>query len=248
MSNAPLGHDEVQELLGAYALDAVDADEAALVEDHLRDCPRCRAELAAHRETAAQLSHGHAEPPPQLWDRVAAALEGGTPAPPLDLSTLRERHARRRGPARWTGIAAAAMVAAFLGLATVTVQQQRELDRVQAALDEGGLASAALAAFDDPAARHATLEGGGSEVRAVVLPDGSGYVLAGGLPALAPGRTYQLWAMVDGAPVSAGVLGNRPTVTAFHVTPDTAALAISIERGGGASVPTMPPRVVGTLA
>ncbi len=34
-----MAHHEIEELLGAYALDAVDADEARLVEDHLADCP-----------------------------------------------------------------------------------------------------------------------------------------------------------------------------------------------------------------
>ncbi|MEA3055576.1 MAG: hypothetical protein QOD30_1008, partial [Actinomycetota bacterium] len=50
-------HDEIQELLGAYALDAVDPDERSDVEDHLRDCARCRAEVAEHRDTAAFLAH-----------------------------------------------------------------------------------------------------------------------------------------------------------------------------------------------
>ena len=39
-------HDEIPELLGAYAHDAVEPDAAALVEDHLRECPRCAAEVA----------------------------------------------------------------------------------------------------------------------------------------------------------------------------------------------------------
>ena len=39
----PMSHQEVQELLGAYALDAVDPELAAIIEDHLRHCARCRA-------------------------------------------------------------------------------------------------------------------------------------------------------------------------------------------------------------
>lgn len=57
-SRAPtdLTHEEVTELLGAYALDAVDEDERALVEEHLGLCARCRAEVQAHRETATLLA------------------------------------------------------------------------------------------------------------------------------------------------------------------------------------------------
>ena len=58
VSNVP--HEEVAGLLGAYALDALDSDEAALVEAHLRDCPRCSAELARHHEVAGLLANSGA--------------------------------------------------------------------------------------------------------------------------------------------------------------------------------------------
>ncbi len=35
-------HEEVSELLGAFALDAVDGDEYEQIEAHLAECPRCR--------------------------------------------------------------------------------------------------------------------------------------------------------------------------------------------------------------
>ena len=50
-------HAEIAELLGAYALDAVSPDEAAEIEEHLAECPRCRAEVSAHREVAGVLGN-----------------------------------------------------------------------------------------------------------------------------------------------------------------------------------------------
>jgi len=90
-----MAHHEIEELLGAYALDAVDADEARLVEDHLADCPRCRAEVAEHREVAALLTTGSTEPVPDgLWDRIAADL-GDTPPPvPIEVA-FGQRQAKR---------------------------------------------------------------------------------------------------------------------------------------------------------
>jgi anti-sigma factor RsiW len=38
-----MSHAEASDLLGAYALDAVDGDEFAELEEHLETCPRCRA-------------------------------------------------------------------------------------------------------------------------------------------------------------------------------------------------------------
>lgn len=68
-------HDELRDLLGAYALDAVDPDEALLVEAHLRECPQCRAEVEQHRSVAALLGNVGAAAPAGLWDRIAASLD-----------------------------------------------------------------------------------------------------------------------------------------------------------------------------
>ncbi len=82
-----LRHREIEELLGAYALDAVDAGEKAMVEAHLDGCPLCRAELDGYRETAAALGTAavaatadHADaPPPELWDRIAVSVAATAP-------------------------------------------------------------------------------------------------------------------------------------------------------------------------
>ena len=77
-------HDEIEELLGVYALDALDDDERQEVDDHLLTCPRCRAELAAHREVAALLGNrvgdAPAVAPDELWDRISASLQDEPPA------------------------------------------------------------------------------------------------------------------------------------------------------------------------
>ena len=50
-------HEQASELLGAYALDAVDGDEFTELEEHLEMCPRCRAELDGLREVAAAMGN-----------------------------------------------------------------------------------------------------------------------------------------------------------------------------------------------
>src|SRR6478609_2271004 len=74
-----LTHREIQELLGAFALDAVDGDEAEAIELHLRECPRCRAEVTEQREVAALLAHTGATAPEGVWVRILEELE---PVPP----------------------------------------------------------------------------------------------------------------------------------------------------------------------
>ena len=79
-------HDEIAELLGAYALHAVEPDEVELVEAHLEGCPRCRAEVAAHREVAALLGNSGGDAPDGLWERIASRLEEAPPPMRLSLS------------------------------------------------------------------------------------------------------------------------------------------------------------------
>ncbi len=73
-------HSELQDLLGAYALDALDPDEAELVERHLPTCPRCRNELADHREVAGLLGYAGGTAPGGVRDRIIASLEEPPPA------------------------------------------------------------------------------------------------------------------------------------------------------------------------
>ena len=68
-------------MLGAYALDAVEPEEAAALERHLPTCPRCRNELAEHREAAALLGYAAGGAAPSgIWDRIIASLEEPPPA------------------------------------------------------------------------------------------------------------------------------------------------------------------------
>lgn len=54
----------VHALGGAYAIDAVDEQEAAAFLQHLRRCTACNAELETLRRAGAELSVLAASPPP----------------------------------------------------------------------------------------------------------------------------------------------------------------------------------------
>ena len=82
-------HAELQELLGAYALDAVEPEEAVVLELHLLTCPRCRTELTEHREVAALLGYAGGAAPGGVWDRIVAGLEEPPPALTLTRSLPR---------------------------------------------------------------------------------------------------------------------------------------------------------------
>lgn len=245
-----LTHHEIEELLGVYALDAVSPAEAEAVELHLRDCPRCRAEVAEHREVAASLAHVGSSAPANVWSRIAGSLEEVPPQ--LDMARVVSMEGRRRrslplGPVAAL-VAAAAVVIAVLGIQVSHLDDRT--DQLAAALQEEGLNEAVQAALFDESARRVDLrsEDGATFAQAVVRDNGDGFLVRDNLPLLSDDRTYQVWAMVGDRPVSVGVLGSDPGTSAFKVAADgVSVLAVTAEQAGGVVAPTGDPVVRGFL-
>jgi anti-sigma-K factor RskA len=249
-------HEDIQELLGAYALHAVDPDEVEVVEAHLETCPRCRAEVEGHREVATMLGNSGGDAPDGLWDRIASQLED--PPPPLRLAVqataanITPLAPRRRERANRFVVAAigAAAVLAIALLGAQVVNQQQQLDDMEAAVADTTLLAAANRAFDDPEGTTLHLQSSDGTVTgsAVVLPDGSGFLMAHELPGLDDDRTYQLWGDTGtGNLVSLGVLGADPAIVAFESGSDLAALAVTAEDAGGVAVSQNPAVLAGTF-
>lgn len=264
-------HQDIQELLGAFALDAVDNDERDVIEGHLAGCPRCRAEVEGHRETAALLAHSGERAPEGVWDRISTALDEAPPA--LDLARIApapavaERAAadpadelseRRKGGAAPRSIslrvAAATMAVAaaatlFLGVALGRRDDGDlgRLERVVDAMEKVAVRDAALAALNDPGNERVELASsdGQASAQVVRLPNGTGYLVPDTLADLPAGRVYQLWAVRSDAKISLGVLGSKPEVAAFRMTGPVMAYALTEETAGGVAASENQPVVVG---
>lgn len=235
-----MGHDEASELLGAYALDAVEPEEAAAVERHLESCPRCRDELRSHREVVGVLAYAGQEAPEGLWDRVVAGIHdsgaAAEEAPQLSLRVVRDGGtssatvtgdtpaARTGGPARrrrarltsaMSVLAAAAVVViALLGVEVVRLQNRTDhlSGEVSAMTGQPSMATVQRA-LTTPGAHVVALKpvsGGAAVLDAVVLPGGQGYLYDAKLSPLSPAQTYQLWGVVGDQRISYGVLGSAP--------------------------------------
>jgi len=242
---AELTHDDLRELLGAYALDAVDPREGAVIEAHLGGCAACLAEVGEHRETAALLGEAGAPAPSHVWDRISAALPEGSWRPD-EPGTARESRGHR-----WAGWLVAAGVAAVVAVFGVKfVEQDGRIEELHGAAARVPVLERALAVALDPAAQPVELRApaGDKELQVVLLPDGEGFVTADNLRPLPPGRTYQLWALVgDRAPVSAAVLGSDPGLSSFTAPPGLDGLAVTEERAGGVATPQGTPLLVGSI-
>lgn len=252
--------DELDSLLGAYALDAVDDDERVAVEAYLATNPRARAEVAEHREVATMLAFSGAPAPTGVWDRIASSLEERAPAPEMVLAPVlsldqrrnpeqrRQVQRRRQGLTLVLGGAAVAAVAAVAVLGVKVVDQGNQLDRYRKSESNSQLNAAAIEALADPTARKASLvSASGNYAVQVAVEDGVGYLLASDLPALTDDRTYQLWGVIEGKVISLGVLGSSPKVVAFPADKGLVTLVITDEQRGGVPVSAQPAFAAGDL-
>lgn len=253
-------HDRIAELLGVFVLDAVDAAERQLVEAHLGTCSRCRAQVDGLREIAAGLAvsagSGWEEPPSAVWDRIAAEVRGheapagartASPAP----FTSRPARPRTTRRVRWVGGAVVgAAAAAVAALAIGLVHTQAQVHQLQSALAARGSQAAVRAALASPGHQVVDLESsrGVHLAEVVVQRDGAGLVVRSTMAELPASETYQLWASIDGRPISLGLLGRHPGPGASFSLGTSVLrareLMVTVEPAGGVPAPDRAP--VGT--
>jgi anti-sigma-K factor RskA len=265
--------DPFRESTALYVLGALPIDERRAFEAHLPTCADCTAELRALRSVAAALPHSvmQTEPPAELRRRMLdAATDARRPVVPvrLDPAVGAVSLERERVPATvWVGwLAAAASVALAVGvsvyamslrtrlrdvevrLADAVVRLQDSQQQLQVAVRETGSVRANLALLTAPDVVELRLAGQApapnARARAFLSRSRGLLFAATNLPAISNDRTYQLWYLTPGAPVSAGLL--RPdsegnATIAFEVNASTSlatGLALSLEPQGGVPAPT----------
>ncbi|MGH8885632.1 MAG: anti-sigma factor domain-containing protein [Egibacteraceae bacterium] len=206
---------EAHTLVGAYALDAMDAAQRRMFEAHLDECAQCRIEVAELQATAALLGQAaEAVPPPGMRHRVLEAIDAirqDAPVVPLDSSRSQRWRRQRSGTAaarRRPALAAVAAVLAFavLALGTLYAQTAARLKRVDeqiATVDAGGDLVAALSA-PDARISDVTVPTGGSAWFVWSDRRNVGVLVGDRLPAAPLGRAYALWLINGGHAEYAG--------------------------------------------
>jgi len=208
--------DEFDELLGAYALDAVDPLERKRIERHIETCETCASEVARLRAAAAELSV-LAGPPVPLPEGFAQRLD-------LALDTARSRS---RGIVRAiaAAVGVAALVVAIAGGYFLSTRSTRELND--------------LVATGRPVALQAAA--GFSGRGTVYVGQGAVAIVLRQIPDQGHSHSYQLWAIRNGTPSSLGVIDRHGTVKTVVRTSGAATYAVTVERAGGAARPTTTP-------
>ena len=217
----------VEELMPAYLLGALEEQERAQVEAHIRECPSCQALFHNESPVAATLS-GMREPtppPPELRQRLMSSLG----PQPLSSAQPRPPEAQRSGLTMTirrslTAIAAAAMAISLIGLSASALLIRAELRELKEddsqmsetlqsqmhdmeeeneklskmLLDQRALAH--MAAMPDKSTIMLEGEEASSQSRGMMMisPTGTWGILAAlQLEQLPEGMAYQLWLIAN---------------------------------------------------
>lgn len=242
------------EMLPAYALGALDAEELRELQAHLStDCVVCEAELAARRADVEQLAASlpAVEPSETTRRRVLQRVEESIPSRrasyriaavlAVGLLALGWLYVQLKGEVEQLALARNQDAARLAALQSDLAETRSELERLQ--LADGIVAS--------PSRAFVTLAGlgqaGEAFGQAFVEPNERRAVFyAYGLRPTEEGRTYQLWFISNGTPVSAGLFQVDERGRAMLLVEDVApvesieAWAVTVEPEGGVPQPTGP--------
>ena len=240
---------DVHTLSGAYALDALDAEEAAVFREHLSGCAACTQEVRELQVAASRMGAVEVvQPPADLRRRILAAADRTPQQPPParvdDRPTVTPLHdpgreAGRRSGRRWDRIAVAAAAALIVGVGAVGIGQVLDSEPEQLTPAEQVFRAEDATTLDEPTVNGGTL-------RVAVSPGrGEMAVDTAELPELEGGRVYQLWTVdADETAVSVAVVEAPGETAAMNLPVAGTQVAVTIEPAGGSEQPTNAPIVM----
>lgn len=252
-------HEQYAEDLALYALDALQGEERAKLDQHLSTCASCRLELEQLRGDTALLALTAAGPrPPQRARQRLLEAVAREPRTAVAAQTV-----PRRPWWGWLGWAAAAAVILFalsLWKENFALKATLASARFQAAENTRELEELRriAAPIIEPEAQRVTLVA----AKTPPQPQGKAFYLrsrnsliflASNMPALPPQKAYELWLIpTSGNPIPAGVFKPDAHGSASVVNPplpagtEAKAFAITVENESGSATPTAPILMMGT--
>jgi anti-sigma-K factor RskA len=241
--------DELRDQYELYALGALDAEERAELDAHLRrEGDPCIAGVFRARQmmTSLALMTPESHPPARLRKRIVGLV-------------VEPKRTWFRAP-EW--IAATVGLAIIAGwLANDRRDQSRALAelRLEAQHHNAELArlTEAFALMNDPAAKQVVFGEGAPKPphgRVFVNPNRGVLLLASNLPPAPAGKIYEMWIIPKGgAPLPAGLFQSEADGTAMYVRKgpvdiaSTAVIAVTLEPEAGSQAPTAQPLIAAAL-
>lgn len=239
-------------VIESYVLGIANEQEAAELEQLCRQYPEIRAAIDAFEASLEQNAMAHAAPlPAGIKEELHHKLFDDEPVP------------MRVSRPLTTYLAAAAIILLALSASiniylynqfrTAKDQYQALLVKQNSILADNGIMQTrmldmyqGMQLMSDPGTIKVSMSGTGIHGKennlATVFWDSKTkdvYLLANKLPPAGSGKQYQLWAIVNGKPVDAGMIDNCTGLCKMKNIPEASNFAITLEKKGGSPTPTL---------
>ncbi len=226
-----MSHEQVFDLIPAYALGALNEMEARLVQEHLEQCAACQSELRAYRQVAEDLALAvHQRTPPETIKQRLMARVRLTASQP-------QKAPETGGFLAWlTHLTPAWSLVSLVLLLTLVVSNVWLWQRLNNQTQREKFHVVTLAGTD--------FTPGSSGVLVISTDGADGTLVVENLPVLDEAQQYQLWLIKDGARTSGGVFSVSKTgyghmgIWDVGSLLDYQAFGITIEPAGGSPGPT----------
>ncbi len=234
----PIRPEHWQELIAGYVLGDLNPAEAEVVQQLLAAHPDLVGEVHQLQEVLAAMPYSLPEVP------LPAHLRSAVVGTPAQATTISVRPQRRRRLLQVVG-SIAAIVLVAIAIDNVRLRQQLASTQAQAAQQKD-----LIAMLQESKTQVVSLKGMDQMSDAsgnVVITPGhpQGIVILQNLPALPPGKIYQLWSVVDGKKVASGQFAGNPRGNVFvkvplSVSAGITGLVVTVEASPTPDRPTGP--------
>jgi len=229
-------HDQIHEMLPAYALGCLDEDEAVLVSEHIATCEKCNEQLLEYHCTVDALAFGSPSigPPDSLKEKLMRKIQSTAEIE----SVFQPASKRRKWKFLWQSFFPAWALASLVIIISLSVINYMQWHKTQKLQDEvaGGLLVLKMKGT------HRAPKGDGTFV--ISQDRKKGVLVASDLPVPDESQQYQLWMKKNGQQVSGGVFSVTATGYAVVEIQSSESLSnfrsfeITLEPAGGSPAQT----------
>lgn len=251
-------------IIESYILGHASTEEAGILECVMKNNAEVKAAFEEAQKTLENLATAQAVTPPsdlkaKIWNKIQQEqiIEEEKPSISIPSPVIKplEENIRVKTTNNWKtlGIAASVLflgsIAGNLFWVNKQFESQKEIAKMRSEKQSQDVAiqkmNQKMAMFSNPDMQMVMLKGveKHEDAKAMVFWDKKTkevYLNAENLPKAPEGMQYQLWAIADGKPVSAGMYTqDKDSLIALANIPNAQAFAITLEKEGGSPVPTM---------
>jgi anti-sigma-K factor RskA len=241
-------------IIEQYVLGLADAGESVELEQLRTEYPELNEAILNFEKNYQEYTLANAvQPPSHIKSLIEQELFGNTSkAIVVEPSFINKPAAGNIGLWKWLAAACIILLATSTALNFYFYSgYKKSKEQYQALLVERNTLQAnnasyqqSLQLFQDTAMVRVEMKGtpGKEQNIATVLWDQKSkdvYIYANSLQQAPAGKQYQLWAIVDGKPVSAGVINNCIGLCKMIKIDNAQAFAITLEKEGGSATPTL---------